>query len=328
MAHGVSHARSKGANGVTQLQDGFWKVPRSAQQGALQLARRQDWPDMPFIHGEIQQRMLERASIMRPAQGPVIDMSLGRLDATAQLAGQFADRPLHLVRWGRALASVKKAGWLSKGLSRLARFSALSGSGGAGQPFDPDVRLAGQLVLNDEFGAGVHWPTATLVWSNGLLHRVAQPQALLALWHRVLAPGGALFFSCFGPDTAPQLRDVSAQLGLPFTDFADMHDWGDLLIKAGFSDPVMEMERLVLTYRSADMLLRDWHALGGNPASQRTAHLLGRGFAQRLQQGLQNSTNGSLQISLEILYGHAWRVERKQSAREFTIPLSEIRRKP
>lgn len=316
---------------------GFWKVPRDARRGAIQLWRRQGWPDLPFIHGEIQSRMLERSQIMRPGPGCVIDMSLGRADAALQLAQRFSDRRTHVVRWrdplpepggeslgrkvgrvfGQALAAFR--GQVDK--SRV-ESGAVSSSG---------VRLAGGLVLADETADWTLAPDAqqaALVWSNGLLHRLADPMPVLKRWHDALAPGGALFFSCFGPDTASELAAVAKTLGMPFADFADMHDWGDLLIKTGFSDPVMEMERLVLTYRNVGDLLRDWHALGGNPAVTDLKGLRGRNFHARLNNCLQTNGGSGLQMTLEILYGHAWRVVREEKPREIRIPVSQIRRKP
>lgn len=353
--HGVPHPGSAATIGATvnvveaggvesnNQSAGFWKVARSAQRGAAQLRRRQGWPDLPFIHGEIQTRMIERSQIMRPADGCVIDMSLGRADAALQLAQRFSDRAVHVVRWGDPLPATAPSssalqqwsqkigqpfGSVGKALARV--FRAPAGSGPA-EGHANAARLAGDIVLSDECSplAPPSGPgSAALVWSNGLLHRLADPMPVLKGWHSALAPGGALFFSCFGPDTAKELAAVAAELELPFADFADMHDWGDLLIKTGFSDPVMEMERLVLTYRRVEDLLRDWHALGGNPAHPVQSGLRGRGFYKRLNNCLQKSGGGSLQISLEILYGHAWRVVREEKPREIRIPVSQIRRKP
>ncbi len=299
--------------------------------------RRQGWPDLPFIHGEIQARMLERSQIMRPGPGCVIDMSLGRADAALQLAQRFSDRQTHVVRWRDPLPEQGSES-LGQKVGRVfgKALAAFKGAGDKGRPqgaaaASPAVRLAGNIVLPDETA---HWglapdvEKAALVWSNGLLHRLADPMPVLKQWHDALAPGGALFFSCFGPDTASELAAASKTLGLPFADFADMHDWGDLLIKTGFSDPVMEMERLVLTYRKVEDLLRDWHALGGNPAATDFNGLRGRGFHARLNNCLQTTGGSGLQMTLEILYGHAWRVVREEKPREFRIPVSQIRRKP
>src|SRR5437667_54375 len=83
------------------------------------------------------------------------------------------------------------------------------------------------------------------------------PQALLAGWHQALKVGGFLMFSCLGPDTARELREVYAQLGWPPAghELTDMHDWGDMLVQTGFAEPVMDMERITLTYETPARLL-------------------------------------------------------------------------
>jgi len=80
-----------------------------------------------------------------------------------------------------------------------------------------------------------------LVWSNMALHWVADPLAALRGFHRVLAAGGLLMFSTLGPDTLAELR-AAAGAGRVHC-FADMHDLGDMLLAAGFAEPVMDMER-------------------------------------------------------------------------------------
>jgi malonyl-CoA O-methyltransferase len=57
-------------------------------------------------------------------------------------------------------------------------------------------------------------------------------------------------FSCLGPDTLRELRALYAALGWPppAHEFTDMHDWGDMLVASGFAEPVMDMERITLSF--------------------------------------------------------------------------------
>jgi hypothetical protein len=66
----------------------------------------------------------------------------------------------------------------------------------------------------------------------------------------VLRVEGLLMFSCFGPDTLREVRSAFEQIDLaPHTlPFVDMHDFGDMLVNAGFSTPVMDMETITVTY--------------------------------------------------------------------------------
>ena len=105
-----------------------------------------------------------------------------------------------------------------------------------------------------------------MVWANMCLHNHADPLALMQQWHSHLATDGFLMFSCLGPDTLQQLRAVYAANGWPEPchQFTDMHDWGDMLVQAGFAEPVMDMERITLTYSSPESLLQELRELGRN----------------------------------------------------------------
>jgi malonyl-CoA O-methyltransferase len=137
-----------------------------------------------------------------------------------------------------------------------------------------------------------------------------------------------VFFSCFGPDTARELLDFAKAMGEPFPDFADMHDLGDLMSKQGFSDPVMEMEKLTLTYSSPARLLEDWRALCGNHQEQRSKGLrTPRRFEQATHflEQFRNPETGRIPLTLELVYGHAWKVKRKTKTDVATVKISDIK---
>ncbi|WP_311222466.1 MULTISPECIES: biotin synthase [unclassified Acidovorax] len=153
-----------------------------------------------------------------------------------------------------------------------------------------------------------------MLWANMALHMAANPQALIARWHRALAVDGYLMFSCLGPDTAQELHRVYAALGWPPAGHAmtDMHDWGDMLVQAGFAEPVMDMERVTLTFATPRRLLEELRGLGCNLHPQRFPALRGRAWRQRLEQALADQLadpNQGCQLALtfEIVYGHAFK---------------------
>jgi malonyl-CoA O-methyltransferase len=150
-----------------------------------------------------------------------------------------------------------------------------------------------------------------ILWSNLALHWHPQPDFIFAEWRRVLRTEGLVMFSCFGPDTLLELRsafqgiDEAAHV-LPFV---DMHDYGDMLVNAGFATPVMDMEKLTLTYQTVDKLFDDVRALGGNPLQTRRRGLLGRVAYQSLCAALEKQRNadGRIPLTFEIIYGHAFK---------------------
>lgn len=172
-----------------------------------------------------------------------------------------------------------------------------------------------------------------LVWSNLALHWHPQPDQVFAEWRRLLRVDGLLMFSCFGPDTFKQLRRAftvatgsAAQRLLPFV---DMHDFGDMLVEAGFSTPVMDMETITVTYETVDRLLEDVRAWGGNPLSNRPRGLLGRQTYSRLRVALEamREENARLPLTFEIIYGHAFRPAPRQTSSGESIVRFEKRRK-
>jgi malonyl-CoA O-methyltransferase len=143
-----------------------------------------------------------------------------------------------------------------------------------------------------------------MLWSNMALHMTADPQGLMAQWHRALAVDGFLMFSCLGPDTLLELRRLYQSLGWPppAHEFTDMHDWGDMLLVAGFAQPVMDMERITLTFETPQRLLEELRGLGRNLHPQRCGGLRGRQWHRQLQQALASAP---LQLTFEVIYGHA-----------------------
>jgi len=173
-----------------------------------------------------------------------------------------------------------------------------------------------------------------MVWANMQLHQSPDPQALLAQWHRALAVDGFLMFSCLGPDTLRELRALylEAGWGPPGHEFTDMHDWGDMLVAAGFAEPVMDMERITLTFETPQRLLAELRTLGRNLHPARFATLRGRrwldGLHQRLADRLADPEQGGrLSLTFEVIYGHALKPARRLDLRpETSLSLDEMRR--
>ena len=151
---------------------------------------------------------------------------------------------------------------------------------------------------------------AHMLWANMALHLAADPQALIAQWHRALAVDGFLMFSCLGPDSLRELRRVYQAMGWPPAahQFTDMHDWGDMLVAAGFAEPVMDMERITLTWESPAKLLAELSELGSNLHPARFPALRGRHWRSELEDALAaglGGVDGRLALTFEIIYGHA-----------------------
>jgi malonyl-CoA O-methyltransferase len=144
-----------------------------------------------------------------------------------------------------------------------------------------------------------------MLWANMSLHMSADPQSMMAQWHRAVAVDGFVMFSCLGPDTLRELRALYLAMGWPAPthDFTDMHDWGDMLAAAGFAEPVMDMERITLSFDSPTRLLQELRGLGRNLRTDRFPGLRGRAWHTQLLKAMEQP----LQLTFEVIYGHAFK---------------------
>lgn len=168
-----------------------------------------------------------------------------------------------------------------------------------------------QFVCADVESLPIASGSIDMVWSNLALQWCNDLPATFVELHRILDTDGLLMFSCFGVDTLKELRiafrDVDGYNHL--NRFVDMHDVGDMLVAAGFADPVMEMETLTLTYEDARAVMQDLKSIGAhNATAGRAPGMMGKTAWQRVIANYETlRRNGRLPATFEIVYGHAWK---------------------
>lgn len=230
---------------------------------------------------EIERRLVERLDVIRLSPERIVDVGCAAGHSCAALQALYP-----------------RAQWLGVDLSLGMLQSA------AAPP-------QGWRVCADACALPLAPESVDLLFSNLVLHLCDDPKAVFAHWWQQLRVGGLLMFSSFGPDTLRELR-AACRTALPSArplPYVDMHDLGDALLGAGFEVPVMDAEHLTLTYPDARALLREVRALGGNPRADRAPGLPGTAAAQRLTDALhaQRDAQGSIALTFEIVYGHAWK---------------------
>lgn len=170
-----------------------------------------------------------------------------------------------------------------------------------------------------------------LAFSNMALHWCIPPGPALAELHRVLDAEGLLLFSCCGPDTLRELRASwpGPPEQVPVHDFPDMHDVGDAVVQAGFSEPVLETDRFVLHYASVVEALRELRALGARNVLQGRRRGLGgrRRYAElRRRYERRRQADGRIPATFELVFGHAWRGAHPDGAPvEAVFPIERLR---
>jgi len=250
------------------------------------------------LQQEVARRLDERLEVMKITPALILDAGCGTGLGLALLRARYPHARLVGLDLAPAMLQQTRArhgqarGWRAW-LSRL-------------MP-DPSIPA---LVCGDIERLPLARDCVDLVWSNLALQWVEDLQASLREVHRVIRPGGLFAFSTFGPDTLKELRQAFAEVDdyTHVNRFIDMHDIGDMLVYAGFTHPVMEMEFITLTYADLRSLLRELKAIGADTVLEgRRMGLMGRRQWQRLADNYERlRRDGRLPATFEVIYGHAW----------------------
>jgi malonyl-CoA O-methyltransferase len=230
------------------------------------------------VYDEARLRLLERLDLLRLEPSVIVDAGSATGRGAAALAERYpasrvlaVDASLRMLGAGRARAPLAVAG------------------------------DAQRLPL----AAG----SAQLLFAN-LVLPWCRPEYLFAEAARVLAEGGLALFSTLGPDTLEQVRRAWAAVDDQVHVHAlfDMHDLGDLAAVAGLAEPVIDADRLELTYRDAASMIADLRSCGAvNVAAGRRRGLTGPRRWQAFERALlAGRRHGRFGVTVELILGQAW----------------------
>lgn len=256
----------------------------------------QRYDEAAILQHEVGQRMLQRLDYMRLQPETFIDIGAGTGKTTYYLCQRYKKaRSIHFdIAQSMLQVARQKTNWLQKAF------------------------LGKQFYL---CGDAEHLPLASdsvdLIFSNMAIQWCSDLDRTFEEFKRILRPNGTLLFSTLGPDTLKELRNSwqQADQHTHVHHFIDMHDIGDALIRCGFSDPVMDVEHITVTYPDARKLMRDLKTIGAhNAAPDRNKGLQGKSsFKKMLQNYEQYRINGLLPATYEVVYGNAWSIAAKTS---------------
>jgi len=267
------------------------------------------YDEVAVLQREVGQRIVDRLDLVKLVPQVILDVGSGTGVISQALGGRYkksrlisldmATRMLHVAR--------SKKTWLSHWLGKQAYVCA----------------DAEYLPLADN--------SVDLIFSNLTLQWCGELDQVFAEFRRILRPEGLLMFSTFGPDTLKELRDSwnkveAGDADFHVSDFIDMHDIGDALLRAGLADPVMDVERFTLTYPDVYKLMKELKTLGAsNAAMARRSSLTGK---RRLMAMVANyetyRVNGTLPATYEVVYGHAWG---SPGAKDIQVSLESLSRR-
>ena len=247
-----------------------------------------DYDAAAFLQKEVSERLLERLDLTAIAPTRVVDVGCGTGRPTRALAQRYPKAEVIGVDLAPGMLAVAESHQPFFGLfGRKVRYLQAEAS---------DIPLP-------EASCDLVYASLVVQWCEDL-------DRTLLEWRRLLKPHGLLLFSTLGPDTLKELRAAwSAADGYNHVNrFLDMHDVGDALIRAGFVEPVMDVEHVVLTYADARGLMRDLKAIGAHNVTAGRRHgLMGRGRLQAFTAAYEKfRSEGRLPATYEVVYGTAW----------------------
>ena len=265
--------------------------------------------DSLFFHREILRRLLERLDYMKLVPRRVLYLGLAGDEAARLLIKRYPGVELVFADSIESSLRPYRRHWWQKPLPRVVLDAESLGL--ADQSFD--------LII-----ANLHFVEAN------------EPEQVFREVFRILRPEGLLLFSTLGPDSLKELSHVASPRHLVHP-FIDMHHLGDMLLKRGFLDPVVDMEYIQLRYQRLKDLGHDLKALGlTNVRLDRHRGLLGRGFWATLESAYRaqwQQLDGALPVTVELVYGQAWRpvhdpqTQIKHGA-EVLVPVEQLLNRP
>lgn len=250
------------------------------------------------LQREVGARLIERLDYIRLAPATIVDIGAGTGRLSKALAQRYKEAQVIALDLAPNMlrAARRHAGLLAR------------------------LRGRQHYVCGDAERLPLARGSADLLFSNVTLQWCNDLDAVFAEFRRVLKPGGLLLFSTFGPDTLKELRAAWSQADRAqhVSAFIDMHDVGDALQRAAFADPVMDAERLTLTYPDVRRLMDELKGLGAhNAAAGRARGLTGKGRLHAMTAAYETlRRDGVLPATFEVVYGLAWAPSERVNLRE------------
>jgi len=256
-----------------------------------------------FVHDEARRRLLERIAGLKIVPGAFVDLGSGLGAGAVALGREFPGARVIALDSSREMLRRSVAGDYTRIAADVSRL-----------PFrDGSVEL---LFAN-----------MVLPW--------ARPDRFFAEARRVLTADGVVMFSTLGPESLRELRLAWARAddAIHVHGFFDAQTLGDLAVAAGLEEPVLDVDRLKVSYAELSAAIRDLRAMGStNTAGGRRRGLTGRGRWHRFVEALwQDQGEGRLALTVELIFGQAFGARRSRPARgdgEIRVPADQLKIRP
>jgi malonyl-CoA O-methyltransferase len=257
------------------------------------------------VHSEARARLLGRLDLLTSTPARIVDLGCATGQGALALAARYPQ--------AQVLALDRSIAMLARARGRLS------------------AQRTVRLVAADAERLPLSAHSIGLVFANLVLPWCA-PEAVFAEAARVLTDDGLIVFATFGPDTLIEVRRAWAKVDdrAHVHRFLDMHDIGDLALAAGLRDPVVDVDRLEVSYAGPDQLITELRACAGtNQDAARRRALTGSHRWRRFVAALGGATGPErLSVSVELVFGQAWgggiARAQTQAPSEVRIPVSAL----
>lgn len=261
-----------------------------------------DFHDADFVHRQTFAGLLDRLAPITAKPGVILDLGCAKGTGSRALASRYPGARVIAVDLSLPMLRFAKEKWWQRRRIR---------------PVQGD---ANALPLKSQ-GVDLAFANLLLPWINDL-------PACLTEVSRVLARDGLFTFSALGPDSLKELREAWGTIDQDWhvNPFPDMHDLGDALVRAGLSDPVLDVDRISIRYDELSKLYRDLSCSGArNSLEHRRRSMTGKAGFRRMEESLSQASAGNgFTLTLEIVYGHAWSVGERPPPGEFRLDPADI----
>jgi malonyl-CoA O-methyltransferase len=252
----------------------------------------EEYAEAAVIARAASEEMLSRLALMTLQPKTILDLGCATGESSEKLQVHYPDAQVLAVDWSLAMTQYAK-----HTLPNL------------------------QVIAAD--GALLPLPTHSmdLIFANFFLAWQQDVKIIMREWMRVLRPNGLLMLSTLGVDTLQEWRGQFPEEDTPRC--VDMHDVGDALIQAGFSEPVLDVNHYHLNYQEPTRLLKDMVAAQMWYPTEEHAMM-----PLKVPEG---QSQAKLQLTYEVIYAHAFGrpLQNEFSASEegiVKIPLAHLRR--
>lgn len=245
----------------------------------------EDYAKHAVLQRTVAERLLERLELVSMSPKVIVDVGSGPGGAARQLAKMY--KGAQILQFDLSLSMLSQS-----------------------RSLEPRFFSKQQYVCGDIEHFPLRKNSAELIFSSLVLQWCNDLDAAFVQIKSTLKRQGLFLFATLGPDTLKELRSSWAEVDddVHVNTFIDMHDVGDALVRAGFVEPVMDVEHITLTYEDCFALMKDLKTLGANNANvDRFKGLTGKNKIKSLESAYEKYRfEDRLPVTYEVVYGHAW----------------------